>query len=156
MASAYLWIKYPTFLWKLTPKSWRRHHHKYDHSFCLQKVGCISEMLATMKLLCLHMWPNEVKNVDGLRLDVALRMIKSPHFNAKMNSLKEVTFLCLDSFSKCIEVSILLQLKTFIFSSRIILKIWCPYPLHFATPSCITGTILNLSGNQTDRRRLQH
>ena len=56
----------------------------------LQKLGCVSDMLATMKLLCLHMWPNEVKNVDDLRLHIALRMLKSPHFNAKMNSLKEV------------------------------------------------------------------
>ena len=28
--------------------------------------------------------------VDELRLEVALKMLKTPHFNAKMNSLKEV------------------------------------------------------------------
>ena len=60
----------------------------------LQKVGCVSEMLANMKLLCLHMWPKEVDNIDELRLDITLRMLKSPHFNARMNSLKEVT-VCL-------------------------------------------------------------
>ena len=63
-------------------------------NFKLQKLGCVSDMLATMKLLCLHMWPNEVKNVDDLRLDIALRMLKAPHFNAKMNSLKEVCIFC--------------------------------------------------------------
>jgi hypothetical protein len=34
--------------------------------------------------------PQEVKPIDQLRLEVALRMLKSPHFNARMNSLKEV------------------------------------------------------------------
>ena len=60
----------------------------------LQKVGSVSDMLATMKLLCLHMWPNDVKGIDELRLDIALRMLKSPHFNARMNSLKEVRQIC--------------------------------------------------------------
>ncbi len=63
--------------------------------FCLQKLGCVSDLLATMKLMCLHMWPNEVRNVDDLRLEIALRMLKSPHFNARMNSLKEVSQVCL-------------------------------------------------------------
>ena len=43
-----------------------------------------------MKLLCMNFWAEDVHEVDALRLDVALRMLKSPHFNAKMNSLKEV------------------------------------------------------------------
>ena len=43
-----------------------------------------------MKLLCMHIWPTDIDALDDLRLDVALRMLKSPHFNAKMNSLKEV------------------------------------------------------------------
>ena len=50
-------------------------------------------MLVTMKLLCLHMWPNEVKNVDDLRLDIALRMLKSPHFNAKNELLERGLYL---------------------------------------------------------------
>lgn len=43
-----------------------------------------------MKLLCLQMWPQDVDKLDDLRLAVTLRMLKSPHFNAKMNALKEV------------------------------------------------------------------
>ena len=39
----------------------------------------------------MRLWPNMVSGVDELRLDVALKMLKSPHFNAKMNSLKEVS-----------------------------------------------------------------
>lgn len=44
--------------------------------------------------------PDLVTIVDDLRLDILLRMLKSPHFSAKMNSLKEVSlypFLRLDS-----------------------------------------------------------
>lgn len=36
--------------------------------------------------------PDLVTAVDDLRLDILLRMLKSPHFSAKMNSLKEVGF----------------------------------------------------------------
>ena len=56
-------------------------------------MGCVCDMLALMKSLCLHLWPNEVQNIDELRLNMVLRMLKSPHFNAKMNSLKEVGFV---------------------------------------------------------------
>lgn len=38
----------------------------------------------------MRLWQNMVSGVDELRLEVALKMLKSPHFNAKMNSLKEV------------------------------------------------------------------
>ena len=58
--------------------------------FVLQKVGYVSDLLASMKLLCMYIWPTDIDALDDLRLDVALRMLKSPHFNAKMNSLKEV------------------------------------------------------------------
>lgn len=36
------------------------------------------------------MWAEDVTFVDDLRLEVTLRMMKCPHFNAKMNALKEV------------------------------------------------------------------
>ena len=50
------------------------------------------DLLTTLKLLCMRLWQNMVSGVDELRLDVALKMLKSPHFNAKMNSLKEVLY----------------------------------------------------------------
>ena len=56
----------------------------------VQKVGSICEMLSTAKLLCLALWPQEVASVDQLRLLIVLKMLKSPHFNARMNALKEV------------------------------------------------------------------
>ncbi|KAJ7330594.1 Ubiquitin carboxyl-terminal hydrolase 24 [Desmophyllum pertusum] len=45
----------------------------------------------------MRLWQNMVSGVDELRLEVALKMLKSPHFNAKMNSLKEVCKLIEDS-----------------------------------------------------------
>ena len=59
-------------------------------SVCVQRVSCVCDMLATMKLLCLAIWPDEVKKIDELRLKIVLSMLKSPHFNARMNALKEV------------------------------------------------------------------
>lgn len=50
------------------------------------------DLLTTLKLLCMRLWHKEVNGVDELRLEVALKMLKTPHFNAKMNSLKEVSF----------------------------------------------------------------
>ena len=47
-------------------------------------------MLATMKLLCLQLWKQDVQGIDDLRLEIVLRMLNSPHFNARMNALKEV------------------------------------------------------------------
>ncbi|XP_062568779.1 ubiquitin carboxyl-terminal hydrolase 24-like [Saccostrea cucullata] len=64
-----------------------------------KKIGSVSDLLASMKLLCIQMWPNHTESLDDLRLEVALRMLKSPHFNARMNALKEVTKLIEDSTS---------------------------------------------------------
>lgn len=52
----------------------------------------IPELLSAIKLLCMRFQPDLVTVVDDLRLDILLRMLKSPHFSAKMNSLKEVSF----------------------------------------------------------------
>ncbi|KAL3868453.1 hypothetical protein ACJMK2_041259 [Sinanodonta woodiana] len=70
-----------------------------EKDFKEKKVGSVSDLMASMKLLCIHMWPTDIKALDDLRLDIALRMLKSPHFNAKMNSLKEVTKLIEDATS---------------------------------------------------------
>ena len=51
----------------------------------------MSNLLSSMKLLCLKLWPHDVDRLDQLRLEVTLRMLQSPHFNAKMNALKEVS-----------------------------------------------------------------
>ncbi|CAL1529935.1 unnamed protein product [Lymnaea stagnalis] len=64
-----------------------------EKDFKEKKIGSVSDLLSSMKLLCLQMWPLDVDKLDDLRLTVTLRMLKSPHFNAKMNALKEVTKL---------------------------------------------------------------
>jgi hypothetical protein len=43
-----------------------------------------------MKKLSNYLWPDELENLNRLHLDAVLNMLKYPHYNAKMNSLKEV------------------------------------------------------------------
>nr|AAI60138.1 Ubiquitin specific peptidase 24 [synthetic construct] len=62
-----------------------------------KRLVSIPELLSAVKLLCMRFQPDLVTIVDDLRLDILLRMLKSPHFSAKMNSLKEVTKLIEDS-----------------------------------------------------------
>uniref|UniRef100_A0A8C3TC75 Ubiquitin carboxyl-terminal hydrolase 24 n=1 Tax=Chelydra serpentina TaxID=8475 RepID=A0A8C3TC75_CHESE len=62
-----------------------------------KRLVSIPELLSAIKLLCMRFQPDLVTVVDDLRLDILLRMLKSPHFSAKMNSLKEVTKLIEDS-----------------------------------------------------------
>uniref|UniRef100_A0A4W3HTX5 Ubiquitin carboxyl-terminal hydrolase 24 n=1 Tax=Callorhinchus milii TaxID=7868 RepID=A0A4W3HTX5_CALMI len=62
-----------------------------------KRLVTIPELLSAIKLLCMRFQPDLVTIVDDLRLDILLRMLKTPHFSAKMNSLKEVTKLIEDS-----------------------------------------------------------
>ncbi|XP_033884099.3 ubiquitin carboxyl-terminal hydrolase 24-like isoform X2 [Acipenser ruthenus] len=62
-----------------------------------KRLVSIPELLSAIKLLCMRFQPDLVTVVDDLRLDILLRMLKTPHFSAKMNSLKEVTKLIEDS-----------------------------------------------------------
>ncbi|KAL0164150.1 hypothetical protein M9458_039903, partial [Cirrhinus mrigala] len=54
------------------------------------RLVSIPELLSAIKLLCMRFQRELVNVVDDLRLDILLRMLKTPHFSAKMNSLKEV------------------------------------------------------------------
>lgn len=64
-----------------------------ENDFKEKKIGSVSDLLTSMKLMSLHLWPANADALDELRLDVARRMLRSPHFNSKMNALKEVTKL---------------------------------------------------------------
>uniref|UniRef100_A0A673IBS6 Ubiquitin carboxyl-terminal hydrolase 24 n=1 Tax=Sinocyclocheilus rhinocerous TaxID=307959 RepID=A0A673IBS6_9TELE len=66
-------------------------------SFSLKRLVSIPELLSAIKLLCMRFQRELVNIVDDLRLDILLRMLKTPHFSAKMNSLKEVTKLIEES-----------------------------------------------------------
>ena len=52
----------------------------------------IPDLLSAIKLLCMRFQRELVAVVDDLRLDTLLRMLKTPHFSTKMNSLKEVSY----------------------------------------------------------------
>ncbi|KAM8930374.1 ubiquitin carboxyl-terminal hydrolase 24 isoform 2-T2 [Pelodytes ibericus] len=72
-----------------------------------KRLVTIPELLSAIKLLCMRFQPDLVTAVDDLRLDILLRMLKSPHFSAKMNSLKEVTKLIEDStLTKSVKIAI--------------------------------------------------
>ncbi|XP_022244007.1 ubiquitin carboxyl-terminal hydrolase 24-like [Limulus polyphemus] len=64
-----------------------------------KNIGSISELIKAMRILCLHLWPhqNQVELMNQLQLDIILRMLRCPHFNAKMNGLKELTKLIEDT-----------------------------------------------------------
>ncbi|CAK8688756.1 unnamed protein product [Clavelina lepadiformis] len=70
-----------------------------ENDFKLKKLSSLSELLNAMKGVCRVMWSDDVSFVDDLRLEVTLRMMKCPHFNAKMNALKEVVKLIEESES---------------------------------------------------------
>ena len=54
----------------------------------------MSDLLKSLKTILLRCSLRELAStVDTLRLDITIRMLKTPHFNAKMNALKEVVRL---------------------------------------------------------------
>ena len=58
-----------------------------------KEVGCVFDLLKTLKTLLRRCNLMDMSAaVDTLRLSITLRMFQIPHFNAKMNALKEVMF----------------------------------------------------------------
>ena len=49
------------------------------------------DLLRTLKLLCQMLWKDKLSFLDELHLGTLLNMLKSAHYNARMNSLKEVS-----------------------------------------------------------------
>ena len=58
-----------------------------------KEVTALSDLLVALKRLCLQFWPSNADDCDRLRLTVICRMLKTPHFNCRMNALKEVSRL---------------------------------------------------------------
>jgi ubiquitin carboxyl-terminal hydrolase 9/24 len=58
-----------------------------------KEITALSDLLASLKVLCLEFWPDHVEDCDRLRLNMICRMLKTPHFSSKMNALKEVSRL---------------------------------------------------------------
>ncbi|KAI9556016.1 hypothetical protein GHT06_018579 [Daphnia sinensis] len=56
-------------------------------------IGAVLELLVALKLLCKCLWPDLADRMNNIRLEVILRMLKTPHFSTRMNALKEVSKL---------------------------------------------------------------
>ena len=68
-----------------------------DDSLKDKEVGCVFDLLKNLKTLLRRCSiPDTASNVDTLRLNTTLRMFNIPHFNAKMNALKEVQYVVID------------------------------------------------------------
>ncbi|XP_038074652.1 ubiquitin carboxyl-terminal hydrolase 24-like isoform X2 [Patiria miniata] len=93
-------LRVASFLGPVSKRTLKYVRELADSDLKQKRAGSISDLLCTMKLLCQNFWVEDVSEVDDLRLEIALRMLKSPHFNAKMNSLKEITKLIEDSSAR--------------------------------------------------------
>ena len=56
-------------------------------------INFISDLCSSLKILCCNFWPQHAADCDKSRFDIIIRMLKTPHFNCKMNGLKEVSRL---------------------------------------------------------------
>ena len=62
-----------------------------------QKIGYCYELLEALHCICASLWPNQVQQIGNLRLDMIIRMLKTPQFSSRMNALKELAKLIEDS-----------------------------------------------------------
>ena len=53
-----------------------------------QKVGACYELLEAIHMTCVSLWPEEVPQTSKLRLETIIKMLKTPHFSARMNALR--------------------------------------------------------------------
>lgn len=59
-----------------------------DKDLKSKDIGAVLDLLVALKLLCKCLWPNQANEMNDLRLEVILRMLKTPHFSTRMNALK--------------------------------------------------------------------
>eukprot|EP00795_Rhopilema_esculentum_P004483 gene4483-20726_t len=62
-----------------------------------KEIGKVFDLLRTLKLLCQVLWKDKLSYLDELHLGTLLNMLKSAHYNARMNSLKEICKLIKES-----------------------------------------------------------
>ena len=55
-----------------------------------KEMSAVSDLLCSLKLLCLQFWPHRVDECDVKRLQIVCKMLKTPQFHSKMTALKEV------------------------------------------------------------------
>jgi len=56
-------------------------------------VNYVSDLCFSLKALCVQFWPQHAADCDKARLEIIHRMLRTPHFNCRMNALKEVSRL---------------------------------------------------------------
>eukprot|EP00090_Calanus_glacialis_P047045 TRINITY_DN9530_c0_g1_i3.p1 TRINITY_DN9530_c0_g1~~TRINITY_DN9530_c0_g1_i3.p1 ORF type:complete len:2633 (-),score=502.34 TRINITY_DN9530_c0_g1_i3:271-7929(-) len=56
-------------------------------------INYISDLCYSLKVLCCNFWPQHAADCDKSRLEIINRMLRTPHFNCRMNGLKEVSRL---------------------------------------------------------------
>ena len=95
-------------------KAMRFIHELSDDRLKDKEVGCVSDLLKAIKTLLVRCSLRElVTTVDNLRLDITIRMLNIPHFNAKMNALKEVVRLTEEPFQVSSFLSYKLSIQQF-------------------------------------------
>ena len=56
-------------------------------------INYVSDLCYSLKVLCQQFWPQHAADCDKARLEIICRMLRTPHFNCRMNALKEVSRL---------------------------------------------------------------
>ena len=56
-------------------------------------INFISDLCSSLKILCCQFWPQHASDCDKSRFEIITRMLRTPHFNCRMNGLKEVSRL---------------------------------------------------------------
>jgi len=62
-----------------------------------KEMTAVSDLLASVKSLCVRFWPQHADRCDDERLDIVCKMLKRPQFHCKMAALKEVSRLIEES-----------------------------------------------------------
>lgn len=53
----------------------------------------VYDLLRILHAICEALWPDKTSAVEELHLDTILKMLALPHFNARMNAVKELSRL---------------------------------------------------------------
>lgn len=64
-----------------------------EDDYKCKNISKVFDLLFTVKKIIGRFWPEDLERFHALHLKLVLSMLKYPHFNSKMNSLKEVADL---------------------------------------------------------------
>ena len=65
--------------------------------FDSKEVDKVYDLLRTLHRICEVLWPDKTSTIVELHLNTILKMLKLPHFNPRMNALKELAKLIRDA-----------------------------------------------------------